>query len=168
MGCLISNGITRSCDWAIGGIKSSIWLANAEDFTALYASTGQVTGATVATGATFYEFQQEPQSASLTQSLAVGTLFVAQTATFALAGLTQAKIQTLNTLALSQVMVIAKANDGNYYWIGDNGSSLKPAVEVTTGVADADAANAVITLTGSNKGFAPVVAVSALAALGIS
>jgi len=168
MGCLNVNGISRECNWALAGIKSSVWISNSVEITATWDTTGQITGATKSnTGATFYEFQQEPQTASFNESLAVGTLFVSQTGSFTLAGMTQAKIETLNTLALSNVQMIVKGNDGNWYWIGHDGSGLRPAIEKTSGVADTDSANVVITLTGVNKGFASTVAVSALAALGI-
>lgn len=170
MACLITNGISRTCDFAVGGIKSSIWLGNAGDFTPSYDTTGQITGVTVASGATFYEYQQELQSASLTQSLQAGTVsrFVSQVLTFAIASLTQAKIESLNTLSLAPMVAILQANDGNVYWIGDNGSSLKAtALEVVTGAADADPATATITLTGANKGYAVTVSDSVLTTLGI-
>lgn len=172
MACLITNGISRTCDFAVGGIKSSIWLGNAEDFTPKYnATTGQISGVTVASGGTFYEYQQELQSGSLTQSLQAGNVsrFVSQVLVLALASLTQAKIESLNTLALAPMVAILQANDSNWYWIADNGSSLKAtALEVVSGAADADASTATVTLTSANKGFAPTVAASVLTTLGIS
>lgn len=172
MACLITNGISRVCDFAVGGIKSSIWLANAEDFQATYDVTGEITGFTSGgTGATFYEFQQELESASLTQTLNAGAVsrFISQVLVLSMASLTQAKIETLNDLALSPLIAIFKANDGNWYWVGDNGSSLKAtALEVTTGMKDADAALATVTLTATNKGYAPTVSQTVLTQLGIS
>ena len=172
MACLIVNGIQRECKFVVGGIKSSIWLANAEDFQALYDETGQITGATLtSTGSTFYEFQQELNSASLVQSLVAGQIskFITQTLMFSVGSLTQAKVTTLNDLALTEMIAIFKANDGNWYWVGDNGSSLKAtSLEVTTGAADTDDAAATVTLAGGNMGYAPIVSEAALTALGIS
>lgn len=172
MGCLITNGISRTCDFAIGGIKSTVWLANLEDFVPKYAVTGQITGFTTgSTGVVFYEYQQELQSASLTQSLNAGAVsrFIAQVLVLSLASLTQAKIESLNTLCLTPMQAILMANDGNWYWVGDNGSGLKAtALEVTSGMADADPASATVTLTASNKGYAPTVSAGCLTLLGIS
>ena len=173
MACLITNGVSRTCDFAVGGIKSSVWLANFEDFTPKYAPlTGQITGTTmVGTGKTFYEYQQELQSASLTQSLNAGAVsrFISQVLVLSMASLTQAKIETLNTLALTPVVAILQANDGNWYWVGDNGSGLKAtATEITSGMADADPASATVTLTAANKGYCPTVSAGALSTLNIS
>ena len=172
MSCLITNGISRTCAFAVGGIKSDIWLANAEDFTFKYATTGQVTGTTmVGTGKTFYAFQQELESASLTQSLQAGTVsrFVSQVLVLSLSNLTQANIETINTLSLTKMIAILKANDGNWYAVGEDGSGLKAsALENTTGMKDADAAQATITMTAANKGYAPTVSQAAITALSIS
>lgn len=172
MACLISNGIARTCDFAVGGVKGSVWLANEADVTAVaYATTGQVTGVTMASGSTFYEYQPELQSASFVQSLQTGNVsrFVQQTLAFSVASLTQAKVETLNDLSLTTLVAIFEANDGNWYYAGDNGSALKAsALDVTTGVKDADDAIATVTLMGSNKGYAPTISAAALTALGIS
>jgi phenylpyruvate tautomerase PptA (4-oxalocrotonate tautomerase family) len=172
MACLITNGISRTCDFAVGGVKSSVWLANEADVTAIaYAATGQVTGVTMASGTTFYEYQPELNSASFAQSLQAGQVsrFVAQNLAFSIASLSQAKVETLNSLSLTTLVAIFQANDGNWYFAGDNGSALKAsALEVTTGAADTDDAVATVTLTGSNKGYAPTVSAGVLTALSIS
>jgi hypothetical protein len=172
MACIITNGIARNCDFAVGGIKGSIWIANSEDITALaYSTAGQITGATMASGTTFYEFQPELQTAGLTQSLNAGQVskFVSQVLVFSLASLTQAKVETLNSLALGTTQVVFESNDGSVYWVGDDGSNLKcTALEVVTGATDTDNAMATVTLTASNKGYAPTVAPALLASLGIT
>ena len=171
MGCLITNGISRACDFAVGGIKGSIYILNDEDVTTVaYDATGQVTGVTLTTGSTVYEFQVELNSGSLTQSLQAGQVsrFVAQNLVMSFASLSQAKISTLNDLSLTTMRAIIQSNDGNWYFVGDNGSGLKAsALEVTTGAADTDDAVATLTLTGSNKGYAPTVHADVLTALGI-
>ena len=169
MGCLISNGIARACDFTVGGLQGSVWLANLSDLgTISYDVDGQVTGVT--TGATWYEFQPELNSASLTQSLQAGQVsrFIQETLVFSVAALTQAKISTLDDLALTTLVAIVHSNDGNWYFVGDNGSSLtSSAMEVTSGAADTDDAVTTVTLQGSNKGFAPTVDSDILAAMGI-
>jgi len=170
MSCLISNGIARACDFTVGGLQGSVWLTNLADLgTISYDTDGQVTGVT--TGATWYEYQPELNSASLTQSLQAGQVsrFVQQTLVFSVAALTQAKIKTLDDLALTTLVGIVKGNDGNWYFVGDNGSAIKStAMEVTSGAADTDDAVATVTLQGSNKGHAPTILESILAAMGIS
>lgn len=168
MSCLIDAGISRACDFSVGGIKSGIWIVNDADVTGVtYGTNGQITGATAGT---FYEFQPELQSAGFTQSLNAGQVskFVSQVLVFSVAALTQAKVEILNTLALGSVQCVFQANDGNWYWMADNGSSAKStALEVVSGTADADDAMATITLTASNKGYAPTVDEDILAGLGI-
>ena len=170
MSCLISNGIARACDFTVGGLQGSVWLTNLADLgTISYDVDGQITGVT--SGATWYEYQPELNSASLTQSLQAGQVsrFVQQTLVFSVAALTQAKIKTLDDLSLTTLVAIVKGNDGNWYFGGDNGSALKAsALEQTSGAADTDDAVATVTLQGSNKGYAPTIDESILAAMGIS
>lgn len=172
MSCLISNGIARACDFAVGGVKGSVWLANSTSVgTVTYDTDGQVTGVTSgSTALTWYEYQPELNSASFTQSLQAGQVsrFVQQTLAFSVAALTQAKISTLDDLSLTTIVAIFQGNDGNWYFAGDNGSFLKAsALEQTSGAADTDDAVATVTLQGSNKGFAPTVDSDILAAMGI-
>lgn len=170
MSCLISNGISKSCDFTVGGIKNSVWLANQSDLgTITYNVDGQITGIT--SGATWYEFQPELNSASLTQSLQAGQVsrFIQQTLVFSIASLTQAKIKTLDDISLTTLVGIVQGNDGNWYFVADDGSGLKsPTLESTTGVSDTDDAVATVTLQSSNKGHAPTIEDSILADMGIS
>jgi len=170
MSCLISNGIARACDFTVGGLQGSVWLTNLSDLgTISYDTDGQITGVT--SGATWYEYQPELNSASLTQSLQAGQVsrFVQQTLVFSVASLTQAKIKTLDDISLTTMVAIVKGNDGLWYFVGDNGSAIKAsALEVTSGAADTDDAVATITLQGSNKGHAPSIDSTILAAMGIS
>lgn len=172
MSCLLSNGVSRTCDYTVGGIDGSVWIANKDDVESMaYDTDGQVSGVTMVSGASWYEFQPELSSASLAQSLQTGQVsrFVQQTVVFSIASLTQAKIKTLDDLSLSTMVVIMKGNDGNWYFVGDNGSGLKAnAVEQTSGAADTDDAIVTATLQGSNKGYAPTVDSSILSGLGIS
>ena len=170
MSCLISNGIARACDFTVGGLSGSVWLANLADLgTITYDTDGQITGVT--SGATWYEYQPELNSASLTQSLQAGQVsrFVQQTLVFSVAALTQAKIKTLDDLSLTTLVAVVKGNDGNWYFVGDSGSALKASsLEVTSGAADTDDAVATVTLQGSNKGHAPTIDSTILAGMGIS
>ena len=170
MSCLISNGIARTCDFTVGGLQGSVWLTNQADLgTISYDVDGQVTGVT--SGATWYEYQPELNSASMTQSLQAGQVsrFVQQTLVFSIAALTQAKISTLDDLALTTLVGIVKGNDGLVYFVGDNGSALKStALEVTSGAADTDDSVATVTLQGSNKGHASSIDPTILAAMGIT
>jgi hypothetical protein len=168
--CLISNGISRACDFSVGGVKGGVWLANEADLgTISYDTDGQITGVT--TGATWYEYQPELNSASFTQSLQAGQVsrFVQQTLAFSVASLTQAKIKTLDDLSLTTLVAIFQGNDGNWYFAGNDGSALKAsALEVTTGAADTDDNIATVTLQGSNKGHAPTIDSDILAGMGIA
>lgn len=168
MGCLISNGVQRACDFSVGGIKRVILLNDSDVESLGYDTFGSITGATLVSGTTGYEFQAELNSASLTQALEAGQVsrFVTQTLVMGLAALNQQKVNTLNDLALSTLQGVVLANDGNWYWAGHLGSGLKStALEVQTGAADSDDAMATVTLTGGNKGYAPVVNAAVIATL---
>ena len=109
MGCLISNGIARECDFTVGGLSGSLWLANqAEVGTIGYDVDGMINA--IESGTTFYEYQPELNSASMTQSLQAGQVsrFVQQTVIFSVASLSQAKISTLDDLSLTTMVAIVK------------------------------------------------------------
>lgn len=173
MACLLSNGVQRECDFSVGGLKSSVWLANLEDIESVdQDADGVITGiTTVTTGDTFYEFQQEIESASLTQELQTGNIsrFVQQTLQLSIASLTQAKIETLNTLALGTVVGIVQDSNGNWLYVGHDGSGLTSnSLSQNTGAAATDDNVSTISLQGSNRGFAPTIDDTILSGIGIS
>ena len=57
MSCLFSAGITRDCGYNFGGLQK-VYLANASEVISVDKDTdNQITGITMSSGATFYEFE---------------------------------------------------------------------------------------------------------------
>lgn len=160
MSCLISAGITRDCGYNFGGLQN-IYLANASEVTAVAKDAdNQITGITMASGATFYAFEFEPETGQKLEELQSGNVskFILQTLNLQLANITQAKKEVLEDLGVSDIVAIMQTQDDLYWYFGELGRGLKATVlSIDSGTADADNAVATITLTGGNRGYANTV-----------
>lgn len=168
MSCLINAGITRDCGFQFGGLQK-VYLANKADVTGVtHSSTGQITGITMVTGATFYEYEFEPETGQALQELTVGTVsrFVNQTLNLSLAGMTQAKKAVLEDMANADMVAIYQDQAGTYWYFGEKGRGLRATViNPDTGTADADDNLVSITLVGGNTGYADTVDPTIIAGL---
>ena len=168
MSCLISAGITRDCGYNFGGLQL-VYLANATEVTAVSKDAdNQITGITMATGATFYEFQFEPETGQKLEELQAGNVskFILQTLNFQLANITQAKKEVLEDLGVSDLVCIMQTQDDLYWYFGELGRGLKPTtLNIDSGTADADDAVATVALAGGNRGYANTVDSSIIAGL---
>lgn len=161
MACLFTAGITRDCGYNFGGLQK-IYLANASEVESIGndPSTSQITGITMATGATFYEFEFEPETGQKLEELQAGNVskFVLQTLNLQLANITQTKKEVLEDLGVSDVIAIMQTQDDLYWLFGELGRGLKATtLSIDSGTADADNAVATISLAGGNRGYANTV-----------
>lgn len=167
--CLITSGITRTCDFSVGGL-SVLYLANKSEVSAVSKdSNGQVTGITMVTGATFYDFEYVPQTAQAIESLQVGTISksVLQTINAQLDNITQIKKNVLQNLVLGDLVAIVRKNaDGGYYLFegGDRGLNAVTG-DLDSGTADTDDAGFTLSLAAANRGYADQVDQSIIAGL---
>ena len=155
MACLITSGITRDCGYNFGGLQL-VYLANATEVTAVTKdSDGQITGVTMVTGATFYEFEFEPQSGQKLEELQAGTVskYILQTLNFQLSNINQAKKNVLEDLGVGDIVAIMQDQQDIYWYFGELGRGLQATtLSIDSGAEDADPAIATIALVGGNRG----------------
>lgn len=171
MSCLLSNGVTRSCGFQFGGLKK-VYLANFEEVSAVaHSVTGLITGVTMtSTGATWYEFQYEPNTAQKLEELQAGAVsrFVNQTLNLKLANVTQEKKEVLEDLANATMAAIIQTQDDLYWYFAEptKSAGLRATVlSIDSGTATADDAAVTITLVGGSIGYADTVDTSVVAGL---
>jgi len=171
MSCLLSNGVTRSCGFQFGGLKK-VYLANFEEVSAVaHSATGLITGVTMtSTGATWYEFQYEPNTAQKLEELQAGAVsrFVNQTLNLKLANVTQEKKEVLEDLANATMAAIIQTQDDLYWYFAEptKSAGLRATVlSIDSGTATADDAAVTITLVGGSIGYADTVESSVVAGL---
>ena len=169
MSCLLSAGVTRSCGFQFGGLKKA-YLANFEEVASVAAdTTGQLTGVTMtSTGATWYEFEYEPNTAQKLEELQAGAVsrFVNQTLNMKLANVTQAKKEVIEDLANATVGVILQTQDDLYWFYGEPtlSAGLRATVlSIDSGTAQADDAAVTCTFVGGNLGYANTISAAAVA-----
>lgn len=170
MSCLLSAGVTRSCGFQFGGLKK-VYLANFEEVSAVaHDATGQITGVTMtSTGATWYEFQYEQNTAQKLEELQAGAVsrFVNQTLNLKLANVTQAKKEVLEDLANATMAAIIQTQDDLYWYFAEptKSAGLRATVlSIDSGTAQADDAAVTITLVGGSIGYADTVDASVVTA----
>jgi len=170
MSCLLSAGVTRSCGFQFGGLKK-VYLANFEEVDSVTKDTdGQITGVTMtSTGATWYSFEYEPNTAQKLEELQAGAVsrFVNQTLNMQLANVTQAKKEVIEDLANATVSVILQTQDDLYWFFAEPtlSAGLRATVlSIDSGTAQADDAAVTITLVGGNLGYANTIDSAAVAA----
>jgi hypothetical protein len=169
MACLINAGITRDCGFAFGGLQK-IYLANKADVSTVAhdSGTNEITGITMTTGATFYEYEFEPETGQALQELQAGSIsrFVLQTLNLSLAGMTQSKKDVLEDMANADMVAIYQKQDDVYFYYGELGRGLRAAtLTVDSGTADADSDLVQISLAGGNRGYADTVDSTIIAGL---
>lgn len=170
MSCLLSAGVTRSCGFQFGGLKK-VYLANFEEVSAVaHDATGLITGVTMtSTGATWYEFEYEPNTAQKLEELQAGAVsrFVNQTLNLKLANITQAKKETLEDLANATLAAVIQTQDDLYWYFAEptKSAGLRATVlSIDSGTAQADDAAVTITLVGGSIGYADTVKSTVVAA----
>ena len=171
MSCLLSAGVTRDCGFQFGGLKK-VYLANFEEVTAVgHDASGMITGITMSsTGATWYSFEYEPNTAQKLEELQVGAVsrFVNQTLNMQLANVTQAKKEILEDLANATLAVVLQTQDDLYWYYGEPTKSaglMATVLSIDSGTAQADDAAVTITLVGGNLGYADTVDATVVAAV---
>ena len=170
MSCLLTSGATRQCAHEFGGLKE-LYIANFSEVTSVDVSptTGEATGFTMSTGATFYSFEFLKDTAQALEELQDGpSSFIQQTINFQLNGITLAKRDVLNELSLGTFVVIAKKPDDKFWVYGVPASSI--GLEATTdnidsGAATSDISSATISLVGPSTAYAITATAAAVAAV---
>mgnify|MGYP001154391643 CR=1 FL=1 len=161
--CLIPTGITRQCEYNFGGL-SKVYLGNKKHFIVSKNSDNVITGFTM-NGGSFYEFEAEPETSQLLESLQAGNAskFILQTVNFTLTNITQEKKEVLEALGLALVGAIVVYQNGIIKLAGEYGAGLKSVTgDLDSGTAFGDLNGATISLQGGSLGYANEVTPQAL------
>ena len=170
MSCLLTAGVTKDCAHAFGGLKE-VYIGNFSELTSIeYDADGQVTGFTMTSGSTAYEFEFVKDTAQTLEELVENgaSSFINQTINLQLNGMTQAKKAVLDTLSLATVFVIAKKTDDVYWVYGEPTQSAgleATALTIDTGTAQGDTQAAAVTLVGASLRYASTASDAAVAAI---
>ena len=170
MGCVLNSGVLRDCGHSFGGIKE-LWLGNFADIEEMeYDANGQVTGATLVSGATIYEFQFVKDTGQALEELQKegASSFINQTLNFQLNNITMDKKKVLSDLSLSTIFAIVKKVDNQYWFYGEQAKSAgleATELSIDTGTAQTDAAGATIALVGASLDYASVITDNAVVSL---
>ena len=168
MACLISSGITRTCGFNFGGLQL-VYIANASEVSSVAKDAdNQITGITMATGATFYQFEFEPETAQRLEELQAGNIskFILQTLNMQLANINQDKRNILNDLVLADMVVIVQGQSDRYRYLGELGRGLKAITGTDdSGTADADDSGFTLSIAGGNAGYSTFVDSTIIAGL---
>lgn len=167
MGCELVNGIVGVCDYSASGVER-LWLANKSEISGItYNASGVTTGITFTTsGGTFYEVVAALDSVTYQDDLQVNgsRRNFLQTVNFGVGTLTPTVLETLETMGLSNMIVVVKTAEGDYRGLGFKGAGLRTTVMTETSGTQAGNDGALtVTIAGNAKGKAPYVDASVMA-----
>lgn len=170
MSCLLTGGVTKTCEHAFGGLKN-LYIGNLSDLTSVDTDVdGQITGFTMVTGATVYQFEFIKETAQALEELQVNgaSTFINQTINFQLNGITLAKSEVINELSLGTFFVIVQKADDLYwvYGLPSNSIGLESVTDsIDSGTATADSAGATVSLVGPSTHYAVTASEAAVTAI---
>lgn len=142
-------GLTRDCNTNRGGIKE-VYIANYDDVASLTESNGAITGITMVTSKVFYKYAFRPQTAELTHTAQVnnenGVSYIESTLNLVFAKMETSKRLEMNALALGDLVVIVKDNNGKLWYLGHDNPVKATGGDSGTGKAYGDSNRYGITL----------------------
>jgi len=165
--CIIDQGYDLGC-FGSAGVSRVLISTYAPD--AVYAA-GATAGyiETVTGNNQYYVYQQEIETASLSQTTSVnrqgGSVKFSQTVELTLQGLNINTRNVFSALAKAPLNVIVEDNNGNYWLIGEKNGARIDSAEFSTGVALDDPIGAVITILGAEPEAAQMVDPTLIATL---
>lgn len=152
MGCCGTfSGIARDCDANVGGIKR-VWIACYDAVTTKTVTNNQISAIKFEEDA-FHEFQFRKQTGSVTQSFQLGdngSAYYEQTITLVFSKQETEKRIEINSLAISDLVVIIEDNNGKYWYFGFDNPVTLSANEAETGTAFSDFNGYTVTLLGTD------------------
>lgn len=164
-------GISTDCQPNMGGI-AKVWIANFQDgiYTIDDVSSAETAGivTALATGVTWYEYNFRAESSNFTSTLnktADGGNYVSTEIVLNFARQETSKRLEMNALALNEIAVIVKDNNGKYWAFGIDRPVNSSTGSAETGTAFGDANRYSITLLANDGRFAPELGSEAIASL---
>lgn len=160
-------GITLDCG-NVGGLEK-LFIAPVESVSAVTVGTdGEISGITMVSGATFktYSFRKGNANFAIAQTRddKAGTVFSETTITFATNYMDKAKRTELNNLSKGNFHVIAKDNNGTYWFLAYN-SYAAGSVAGQSGAERGEANSYTLTLVAQTNDLPNTVASSVMATI---
>lgn len=161
MPCALSQNYVLDCKDSLGGITEVYFIASA-DVTSYTEASGVITALTKASGKRFYKYELVKGTSSFVENINAsvenGTIFYQQELTIILNKLQANTRNEILLLAKNLLDVVAKDNNGKYWFLG-----LKRGLDITagssqSGAAEGDRSGYTLTFTGKEDALAPEVA----------
>ena len=135
------SGLSRDCAANKGGV-AEVYIANRSDVTAVTLTDGKISGITMASGKTFQVYQFNRGTASMASTYNVdqanGTRFVGTDLVMVFNRMQTAKRIEVTALAVNDLYVIVKDNNGAYWLLGYDNPVNIGAGDGNTGTALTD------------------------------
>ena len=164
MSCYISSGVQLGCSDGIGGIKTIYIVGGATGDVSAVATTtsGAITGTTISTGTTIYQFQLKRNTSSLvqnvTKSFENGTIYFEQVLTAVFYKYDQDKRNQVKILSQNDaIQMIAVDQNDVQYWLGETNGLYLSGGNAGTGTAYGDRNGFELTFTGQEPVPASVI-----------
>ena len=160
MSCLINSGLTKDCNFLLGGLKE-FYIANItdiEDFDVVVAAgvdLGKADLPTMLSSKVFYKVEFEKGTANFTNELTVsnGQKYVTQSATLTLAKQEQEVLTVLSNMSLGRFTVIGVTATGKRFVLGRVNGLEASAGSFNSGGAEGDFAGVSVTFTGAETEY---------------
>ena len=157
MPCLITAGLTKDCDYLLGGLKT-LYLANTSDvdsYTDTVPNDGEINAIVMVATKVFFTYEFENNTASFTNELVVsgGQKYVAQTVNFSLSKKDAELIADLKNLSLANIVAIAVDRTGKRFILGRINGLEATVQTLNSGVAEGDFGGLTVTLAGSETEY---------------
>ena len=163
-------GIGTDCAPNMGGI-AKVWIANfADDMYTINEESGDTKGVVtgIKSGVSWYEYNFRAESSNFSSTLnktADGGNYVSTEIVLNFARMETAKRLEMNALALNEIAVVVKDNNGKYWAFGVNRPVSSSTGTAESGTAFGDSNRYSITLLATDGRFAPELNDSAIEAL---
>lgn len=167
---LITEGIPKGCDNNAGGVVK-IYITDFCNIDTITEDSplGEITGITLESGASFYEFEFNRETSNFTENAVVniqnGSLFYDQKITLKIPRREKSKRNTLATLMQKDLALIVLDSNGLYWLMGETDGVLVESLPSETGTAKGDFNGYTINLSGQESVQAREVDASIIAAL---
>lgn len=157
MACALTSGYTLDCRDSMGGIVELYFIAKG-DVSSVTEASGVVTAITKASAKRFYKYEQQRDTASMTETFTSnvqnGTAYFDQELVIVVNKLNVAMRNELSLLVKNKLMAVVKDANGSYWLLGRTRGLDGTAGTATTGVASGDRNGYTFTFKGMEPALA--------------
>jgi hypothetical protein len=157
MACALSQNYVLDCKDSLGGITEVYFIA-AADVTSITEASGVITALVKASGKRFYKYELVKGTSSFVENINAsvenGTIFYQQELTIILNKLQVNTRNEILLLAKNLLDVVAKDNNGKYWYLGKNRGLDITAGSAQSGAAEGDRSGYTLTFTGKEDALA--------------